>query len=115
MLEHLNATSAVSLAAPDQQEWQKFQDSIRYGIAQMQSAPDIERMREGFPVLSRNIYRAAVKFRPNHETLYWFYCDGIGSGKSGAWLARHKLIQNPYTGERSSKCGEIVDEVKPLK
>ena len=81
---------------------------------------DITEMRQGFRMISENLFPLLKTIHYEGEKLYWQNCPmAFGDDKDGSWISNTKEIINPYLGKNHPEykgtmlhCGEIKDTLQ---
>lgn len=75
------------------------------------NAAKIEKQREHFSLLSKNVYDLLKTFQAT-EKLYNDFCPMYNDGKGATWISETKEIKNPYYGKKMLSCGKLQGELK---
>ncbi|NBC27497.1 MAG: DUF3347 domain-containing protein [Bacteroidetes bacterium] len=74
------------------------------------SEPDVDEQRVYFRRISNAMIRMVEEFNPVEYTIYHMSCPDF-RGRTAEWLSREEDIRNPYHGEETPDCGEIVQRL----
>jgi hypothetical protein len=88
---------------------------LNQGLKGISESADIEEIREELSPVSQSIYSLTKAFRPNDSELYYQFCPMAKNGDGANWLSATKEIENPYMGQRMSKCGRTQEVIAQLK
>ena len=101
------AVSADKIPAEQQAGWKKIQLSA----SRIAEAKDIDRQREYFAVLSKNLIDAAKALKINTAPIYLQYCPM----KKVSWLSEAAPIKNPFYGKQMLTCGQVTETLAAVK
>ncbi len=86
-----------------------LQTKLDYDAEHIQSAPEIEHMREHFSSFSNNMFKLVKAFKANNgQSVYLDYCPM----QKASWLSNEEPIKNPYYGNKMLTCGSITETIK---
>ncbi|MEX0966603.1 MAG: efflux RND transporter periplasmic adaptor subunit [Bacteroidia bacterium] len=107
----LNKIDMSLLAEEAHSAWMNHIAELENYTGLILKAKDIEKQREGFAPLSRQLIKAVETFGLKHETVFVAYCPMAIDEKGAYWLSEFKEINNPYFGDKMLRCGEITGEI----
>ena len=81
---------------------------------------NITEMRQGFRMISENLYPFLKTIHYQGNTLFWQNCPmAFGDNTEASWISNTEEILNPYLGKNHPKykagmlhCGEVKDSIK---
>ena len=81
---------------------------------------NLTEMRQGFRMISENLYPFLKTIHYQGNTLYWQNCPmAFGDDTEASWISNSEEILNPYLGIKHRKykagmlhCGEVKDSIK---
>ncbi len=86
-------------------------------VGMLESAKDLEEMREHFRALSASMLEITELFGLEKDVLYKSYCPMAFDNEGAYWLSEVEDIRNPYFGDAMLTCGEVTEtyiEGKPV-
>ncbi len=97
-----------------------FIGDIKSNAVALLNESDITEMRQGFRMISENLYPFLKTIKYEGPSLYWQNCPmAFGEGKEANWISNTKDIINPYLGKNHPEfkssmlhCGEIKDTIQ---
>ena len=107
MLSAINAVKMETLKMDEHMAWMKVVENLTADAKSINETKDIEKQRNVFNSLSKNIY-ILIKASNPAETLYYQYCPM----KKMNWLSKENAIKNPYYGSQMLSCGKTVETIK---
>ena len=87
--------------------WMKVVENLTADAKSINETKDIEKQRNVFNSLSKNIY-IVIKASKPAGTIYYQYCPM----KKMNWLSKENTIKNPYYGSQMLSCGNTVETIK---
>jgi hypothetical protein len=88
-----------------------YLDKLKSDSRHISEATVIDRQREYFAGLSKNMYSLLSGLKLNSTTVYQQYCPM----KKAAWLSESEDIRNPYYGDDMLECGKVTATLKAVK
>ncbi|OAB79721.1 efflux RND transporter periplasmic adaptor subunit [Cochleicola gelatinilyticus] len=73
---------------------------------------DLEKQREQFVTVNKNLIPIATKMKSMQPVLYVQKCPMANNNNGALWLSIEKEIRNPYFGDDMLTCGSVIEEVK---
>lgn len=98
-------------------EWNKLSEQVSMHVGMLESAKDLEEMREHFRALSASMLEITELFGLEKDVLYKSYCPMAFDNEGAYWLSEVEDIRNPYFGDAMLTCGEVTEtyiEGKPV-
>jgi hypothetical protein len=110
LLMALNAIDMGKLKVEEHDVWMKLEKDLKTNAQHVAENKDIERQREHFMTLSKNMYEM-VKSAKLTETVYYQFCPMANDGKGANWLSKENTIKNPYYGSQMLSCGKTIETI----
>lgn len=108
--ELMNAVTAVKMNELSQSQhdvWIKVMNGLSTDAKAISQTQDIEKQRETFRSLSKNMYEL-LKASKLSAPVYYQYCPM----QDANWLSLEDTIKNPYYGSKMLTCGKVVETIK---
>ena len=86
--------------------WMKQLETLNTALGQIAKAPSIEKQREAFFPLSKQL-AAVLQVFPPLKPVNQAFCPMAFDNAGATWLQQSEEIANPYFGTAMSTCGEI--------
>ena len=87
--------------------WMKFLNALKKDTENISKTQDVEKQRESFKLLSKNIYEI-LKVSKTSEPVFYQYCPM----QDANWLSKEETIKNPYYGSQMLSCGKTIETIK---
>jgi membrane fusion protein, copper/silver efflux system len=113
MKNALANVDAKLLADERRQVWTKQAESLGKILSDTVNAKNIEQQREGFALLSEQLFAVGKKFgAPGGSAIYQLKCPMAFNNRGATWLQRDKATHNPYLGSTMLQCGSVIEVIK---
>lgn len=109
MLAHVKDFTGNDLPEEQQDFYKEQADILEDHLRNMVQATEVNKQRDHFVVITKNIYELTKAFDPTEETLYYQYCPMAFNNSGGYWLSAQEEIRNPYFGDKMLKCGRVAE------
>jgi hypothetical protein len=110
LLASIKGFSAGKDLPQDQQEYYNEQaEGMQDQLRNMVQATAVNKQRDHFAVVTKNIYQLSKAFNPGKEPVYYQYCPMAFNNNGGYWLSAQEEIRNPYFGDKMLKCGRVEE------
>lgn len=109
MLANIKDFSGNELPEEQQDFYKKQADMLEDHLRNMAQAKEVDKQRDHFAVVTKNIYQLTKAFNPTEESLYYQYCPMAFNNNGGYWLSAQEEIRNPYFGDKMLKCGRVEE------
>lgn len=96
-----------SLSAQEHTIWMKVNSVLTAQAGAIATAKGIDKQREGFKELSKNLYEL-LKTAKGAAPVYYQYCPMADAN----WLSKESTIKNPYYGTQMLSCGKTVEIIQ---
>jgi copper chaperone CopZ len=107
----INAVPMDKLTAEQHTTWMSYMGKLSLDAEQIKSTTKVERQRESFNSLSKNMYELMKVIKPSYQ-VYFDHCPMYNSGKGADWLSKESGIKNPYFGAQMLGCGSTTEVIK---
>jgi hypothetical protein len=87
----------------------KSGEKIKTNAEHIAKATSIDKQREGFSVVSDELYQILKVIKVTDNKLYKDYCPMANDNMGAFWLSENKEIANPYFGNQMLRCGEVKE------
>jgi len=101
-----------SLSSDEHTVWMTREKSLKSDAKQISGTKNVQKQREHFIMLSKNMYQLIKASKPT-ENIYYQFCPMANDGKGANWLSKESGIKNPYYGSEMLTCGRIQETIKP--
>lgn len=105
--EAIFSVKIESLASEESKIWIKVNEVLTIKSKEIATAKDIDKQRESFNELSKNIYEL-LKVTKVEAPVYYQYCPM----KNANWLSKESAVKNPYYGAQMLNCGNTVEVIQ---
>ncbi|ULT44861.1 DUF3347 domain-containing protein [Niabella defluvii] len=85
----------TKLSAGEHTVWMNIMKDLTAHTEKVATAKDISKQREGFVLLSKNIYELAKVSRQD-VPVYYQHCPMYNNGKGANWLSKQSAIKIPF-------------------
>ena len=87
--------------------WMKVLKGLSADSKSISETKDIEKQRESFKALSKNMHELIKASKPA-QPIYYQYCPM----QDANWLSKQNAVKNPYYGTQMMTCGKTVETIK---
>lgn len=106
----LEAIDSSLLTGDASEQLAESRDSMLASLSAMQSATDLESIRQSLASLSEELAAAVRSFGDGLETpVYRARCPMAFQNRGAAWLQRDAIVNNPYFGAMMLRCGSVLE------
>ncbi len=105
--EAIFSVKIESLSSEESKIWVKVNEVLTIKSKEIATAKDIDKQRECFNELSKNLYEL-LKITKVGATVYYQYCPM----KNANWLSKESAVKNPYYGAQMLSCGNTVEVIQ---
>ena len=114
MQAKLKAVQMKGLDGDAHMLWMKQLETLNAALAQIEKAPSLEKQREAFYPLSKQL-AAVLQVFPPLKPVNQAFCPMAFDNASATWLQQSEEIANPYFGSAMLGCGEIENTLGTSK
>lgn len=107
LLKAINEVQMDKLPMDVHMAWMKFLNALKKDTENISKTQDVEKQRESFKLLSKNIYEI-LKVSKTSEPVFYQYCPM----QDANWLSKEETIKNPYYGSQMLSCGKTIETIK---
>lgn len=107
LLSSITAVKMETLKMDEHLVWMKVFKDLTADAKKISETQDIEKQRNLFDSLSKNVYELIKVSKPT-EAIYYQYCPM----KKMNWLSKENTVKNPYYGSQMLSCGKTVEIIK---
>lgn len=108
--KQLESIHASLLAGDASEVLAKSRNGMLASVAAMESAVDLESVREALAPLSEELASTLRTFGESIETpVYRARCPMAFQNRGATWLQRDETINNPYFGAMMLRCGSVLE------
>lgn len=107
MVASLEAVQMDKLEMNEHMVWMKVMKSLIADTKSIAATNDVEKQRELFKTVSKNIYDL-MKVSKLDTPAYYQYCPMVKAN----WLSKEEAVKNPYYGSKMLTCGSTVETIK---
>jgi len=107
LLTAINGVKMETLNMEVHMVWMKILKGLTADIKKMAETQDIQKQREAFKTVSKNMYELLKASKPT-EAVYYQYCPM----QDANWLSKENSIKNPYYGSQMLSCGKTIETIK---
>ena len=107
LLSAINSVEMSKLELNVHIVWMKVLKNLTADAKTISETQDVEKQRNVFDSLSKNIYELIKVSKPS-KAVYYQYCPM----KKMNWLSKENKIKNPYYGAKMLNCGSVVETIK---
>jgi copper chaperone CopZ len=107
LLFTITAVKMEKLKMDEHTVWMQILKNLTVDVKSISETQDIEKQRNVFDSLSKNVYELIKVSKPT-EAVYYQYCPM----KKMNWLSKENTIKNPYFGTQMLSCGSVVETIK---
>ncbi|MHC4158726.1 MAG: efflux RND transporter periplasmic adaptor subunit [Planctomycetota bacterium] len=94
--------------------WMKQAGALKKILSDASKAGDIEQLRQGFALLSEQMFILGRQFGPpGKSTLYQLKCPMAFNNRGATWLQQDEETRNPYFGSVMLQCGSVIEVIEP--
>ena len=111
LLVAINAVKMGELEMDAHMVWMKVLDNLKSDAENISKSSNVDKQREHFMSLSKNIY-GVMKISKTETPTYYQFCPMANGGKGANWLSKENDIKNPYYGSKMLSCGKTVETIK---
>lgn len=111
LLEQIKAVKMEKLTNEEHTVWMKVMKDLAKNAKLIEEAKGVEKQREIFIDLSKNIYEL-IKVSKQSSPIYYQFCPMANDGKGANWLSKEADVKNPYYGSEMLTCGKVVETIK---
>ena len=110
LLNSINAVKMENLTKEEHSEWMKVMKDLVFDAEHISETKDAGHQRDHFTSLSKNMY-SLIKVSKQETPTYYQFCPMANKGKGANWLAKEKIVKNPYYGSKMLGCGKTVETI----
>jgi hypothetical protein len=107
----IKAVDMGKMSSEQHTAWMKAEKSLLAHAGQIAGTKEIERQREHFAALSKDLYPVVKIFKAD-QTLYYQHCPMYNDGQGADWLSKENAVKNPYYGSSMLTCGKTTETIK---
>lgn len=107
LLSSITDVKMETLKTDEHIVWMKVLKNLTADAKGISETQDINKQRESFKSLSKNIYILIKASRPT-EVIYYQYCPM----QDANWLSKENAVKNPYYGSQMLSCGKTIEIIK---
>ena len=111
LLEAINNVDMTQLNPEIHAVWMDVLSDMKKDCSEMAGTENIEKIRQLFIRLSKNVY-SLIKVAKNDEKVYYQFCPMANNGKGANWLSKENAIKNPYFGNQMLTCGSTKETIE---
>lgn len=111
LLSTIQVVKMNELAMDVHTVWMNVLTDLNDDAKKIAAAKDVEKQRNYFMSLSKNMY-ALMKITQTEAPVYYQFCPMANDGKGANWLSTESTIKNPYYGSMMLGCGKTVETIK---
>ena len=111
LFTEINNVKMDKLSMDVHMAWMKVLENLKQDAEHIADIKDLDRQRDHFMSLSKNIYEI-MKISKQETPTYYQFCPMANNGKGANWLSKENAIKNPYYGSQMLNCGNTVEIIK---
>ncbi len=111
LLSAIDAVKMDKLEMDVHMVWMKVLTDLKADSKNITAAKDVEKQRNLFISLSKNMYEV-MKISKTETPTYYQFCPMANDGKGANWLSKESAVKNPYYGSMMLSCGKTVETIK---
>lgn len=116
ILASLRSPPQERLADEEDRVWERLSKQLLQAIENLDGKEKIEAQRRAFHQLSQVLIEVIrIYGYPGETPLVLVHCPMAFEGRGADWLQKPGEIANPYFGESMLRCGEVKEQIQPLK
>lgn len=114
-LDALSKVDMKLLKGDDHMDWMEHLQELQKTLTAVSKAKEIEPVRQEFALLSEQMIATLARFGNPGPNLMHLFCPMAFNSRGANWLQEKEPAGNPYFGDAMLRCGELVNNLEPVK